>query len=89
MPENHNHLVQVLDLFGVEGFADTYRRGPGRPQQSRRALARAFITKAIRDLLTTRDPIGRLKVDAPSRRLCGWLQVNTVPSDATLCRTTV
>ncbi len=89
LPKYHNHLVQVRDLTGVGGLVDTYRRSPGRPQQSRRALTQAFIAKAIRDLLTNRDPIGRLKVDAPSRRLCGWLHVNTVPSDATRCRTKV
>ncbi len=48
--EKHKHLVQVLDLVEVERFVDTYWRGPGRPQQSRRALARAFIAKAIWDL---------------------------------------
>ncbi len=63
--ENHKHLVQVLDLVEVERFVDTYWRGPGRPQQSRRALARAFIAKAIWDLPTTRNLIDRLMVDAP------------------------
>ena len=48
--EKHKHLVQVLDLVEVERFVDMYWRGPGRPQQSRRALARAFIAKAIWDL---------------------------------------
>ena len=28
LPENHKHLVQVLDLFEVECFVDTNRRGP-------------------------------------------------------------
>ena len=47
--EKHKHLVQVLDLVEVERFVDLYWRGPGRPQQNRRSLARAFIAKAIWD----------------------------------------
>ena len=77
--ETHKHLVQVLDLVEVERFVDTYWRGPGRPQQSRRALARAFIAKAIWDLPTTRDLIDRIEVDARLRRLCGWPGVQRDP----------
>ena len=65
--EKHKHLVQVLDLVEVERFVDTYWRGPGRPQQSRLALARAFIAKAIWNLPTTRDLIDRIEVDARLR----------------------
>ena len=84
--EKHKHLVQVLDLVEVERFVDTYWRGPGRPQQSRLALARAFIAKAIWNLPTTRDLIDRLMVDAPLRRLCGWSRVSAIPSEATFSR---
>ncbi len=84
--EKHKHLVQVLDLVEVERFVDMYWRGPGRPQQNRRALARAFIAKAIWDLPTTRNLIDRLMVDAPLRRLCGWSRVSAIPSEATFSR---
>ena len=84
--EKHKHLVQVLDLVEVERFVDTYWRGPGRPQQSRRALARAFIAKAIWNLPTTRDLIDRIEVDARLRRLCGWPGVRSIPSEATFSR---
>ncbi len=84
--EKHQRLVQVLDLVEIEGFVDTYWHGPGRPQQNRRALARAFIAKAIWILPTTRDLIDRLKVDAPLRRLCGWSRVGSIPSEATFSR---
>ena len=43
--EKHKHLVQVLDLVEVERFVDTYWRGPGRPQQNRRALARPSLPR--------------------------------------------
>ena len=84
--EKHKHLVQVLDLVAVERFVDTYWRGPGRPQQSRLALARAFIAKAIWNLPTTRDLIDRIEVDARLRRLCGWPGVRSIPSEATFSR---
>ena len=84
--EKHRHLVQVLDLVEVERFVDTYWRGPGRPQQSRRALARAFIATAIWNLPTTRDLIDRIEVDAPLRRLCGWPGVRSIPGEATFSR---
>ena len=48
--EKHKHLVQILDLVAVERFVETDWRSLGRPQQNRRALARAFIAKAIWNL---------------------------------------
>ena len=55
--ESHRKLVRALDLAEVERFVSTRWGGPGRPQRSRQALARAFVAKAIWDLPTTRDLI--------------------------------
>ncbi len=84
--ENHRKLVRALDLAEVERFVSTRWGGPGRPQRSRQALARAFVAKAIWDLPTTRDLIDRLGVDATLRRLCGWPRVGAIPSEATFSR---
>ncbi len=84
--ESHRKLVRALDLAEVERFVSTRWGGPGRPQRSRQALARAFVAKAIWDLPTTRDLIDRLMVDATLRRLCGWPRVGAIPSEATFSR---
>ena len=71
--EVHKRFVTALDLVRVERFVGEVWNGPGRPQEDRRALARAFIAKAVWDLPTTRHLIDRLKVDPTLRRLCGWV----------------
>ncbi len=60
--------------------------GPGRPPEDRRALARAFLAKAVFDVPTTRALIERLQIDVPVRRLCGWTRAGAVPSEATFSR---
>ena len=84
--EVHKRFVTALDLVRVERFVGEVWNGPGRPQEDRRALARAFIAKAVWDLPTTRHLIDRLKVDPTLRRLCGWSRVVEVPSEATFSR---
>ena len=84
--EVHKRFVTALDLVKVERFVGEVWNGPGRPQEDRRALARAFIAKAVWDLPTTRHLIDRLKVDPTLRRLCGWSRVVEIPSEATFSR---
>ena len=84
--EVHKRFVTALDLVRVERFVGEVWNGPGRPQEDRRALARAFIAKAVWDLPTTRHLIDRLKVDPTLRRLCGWSRVVEIPSEATFSR---
>ena len=86
LPENHKRFVRVLDLVEIERFVATYWGVPGRPLEDRRALARAFVAKAVRDFPTTRDLIDRVKVDATLRRLCGWPRAGAIPGEATFSR---
>lgn len=57
----HRRFVAALDLVGVEGFLGEKGYGPGRPPQDRRALARAFLAKALWDLSTNRNLLTQIK----------------------------
>ena len=84
--ERYELFVTVLEFVRVERFLASFHALPGRPQEDRAALARAFIAKAVFQLPTTRALIERLAVDRPLRRLCGWSRLGQVPSEATLSR---
>ena len=48
--------------------------------------ARAFLAKAVWDILTTSAPIERLEVDPRLRNLCGWIFTREIPSESTFSR---
>src|SRR5208337_4974503 len=56
------------------------------PPEDRRALARAFVAKALLGVSTTRDLIERLDVDKSLRRILGWEGRAQVPSESTFSR---
>ena len=87
LSERNKRLVQVLELVRVEDWLpDQWAGGRGRPQESRAALARAFLAKAVFDVPTTRALVERLGHDPQLRRLCGWERAGELPSEATFSR---
>jgi len=70
-------LVTTLDVIGLEAFVPEPPRGPGRPPEDRRALARAFVAKAVLCIPTTAALIERLAVDKSLRRILGWERLGT------------
>ena len=87
LSERNKRLVQVLELVRVEDWLpDQCAGGRGRPQESRAALARAFLAKAVFDVPTTRALVERLGHDPQLRRLCGWERAGALPSEATFSR---
>ena len=78
MTEALGRLVTTLDVIGLEAFVPEPPRGPGRPPEDRRALARAFVAKAMLGIPTTKALIERL--DSISRCVVFW-----VGSDARKC----
>ena len=86
MTEALGRLVTTLDVIGLEAFVPEPPRGPGRPPEDRRALARAFVAKAVLGIPTTKALIERLDVDKSLRRILGWERRSQVPSEATFSR---
>jgi hypothetical protein len=79
-------LASVVSLLPLGRLLTARRAGTGRPAKDRTALVTAFIAKAIFNLPTTRDLIGRLRVDEGLRRLCGWHEARHMPHESKFSR---
>jgi len=76
----------VLDFACIENFVQHWQGLPGRPQQDRQAIARAFAAKPVFKIAQTNMLIDRLKTDQILRRLCGWTFAFQIPSPSTFSR---
>jgi len=79
-------LVQTLEMLRVEEFVVRRVTRKGRPREDRKAIARAFVGKAVYNLETTRQLVAQLRSEVKLRRLCGWERAAAVPSEATFSR---
>jgi len=79
-------LSAVASVIPLARLLAARRASTGRPARDRAALATAFIAKAILNLPTTRDLIGRLRVDESLRRICGWGSRHAVPHESKFSR---
>ena len=79
-------LVQILELVRIESFVKRCWGMKGRPLEDRRAIARAFVAKAVYNMETTRQLLERLGNDVSLRRICGWERLGAIPSEATFSR---
>lgn len=86
LSESHRQLVRILTLVEVESLVMASTRGVGRPARHRRAIARAFVTKAVFNLATTRQLLDRLLADDLLRRLCGWESAAELPHESQFSR---
>jgi hypothetical protein len=69
----HQRLVVVLEVAGVEAFVRTWPGLPGRPLKDRHALARSFVAKAVlgprmHELLLTEPEGTRIYLRVRDRR---------------------
>ena len=82
--EKHQKVILILDILKIEDFVhvDPYPLGRGRPKLDAAAIARAFVSKAVLNIPTTRALIDRLNADAVLRRICGFERRNEVPCEA-------
>jgi hypothetical protein len=80
-------LVGILEIVRIEEHlpADRPHRR-GRKRLDRRAMARAFVAKAVYDLPTTEQLMEALRLQPSLRRLCGFARRTDIPSSATFSR---
>src|SRR3990167_2655681 len=79
-------LIKILELVRIEESIPRSYAWKGRPQKGRRAIARAFVAKAVYNMGTTTVLIERLHSDKSLRRICGWESIKEIPSESTFSR---
>jgi hypothetical protein len=79
-------LIAVLELVQIEAMVGPWRGGVGRPARHERAIARAFVAKAVYNLSDTRQLLDRLANDVSLRRLCGWSRRSEIPHESQFSR---
>jgi len=72
LTDKHRQLVAVLGLIQIDAHVGGWSGGVGRPALHGRAIARAFVAKAIYNLSDTRQLLDRLQNDVSLQCICGW-----------------
>lgn len=78
-------LTSVLAMLRFDAPLSRCHR-VGRPSEDRRALAAAFLAKAVYNCATTRQLMEQLRVNVQMRRLCGWNAASELPHESTFSR---
>lgn len=86
LSDKHRQLAAVLSMIEIESLVGAWPGGVGRPARHRRAMARAFVAKAVFNLSATRQLLDRLSVDVSLRRLCGWESQREIPHESQFSR---
>jgi transposase len=79
-------LIAMLELVQIEAMVGPWRGGVGRPALHERAIARAFVAKAVYNLNSTRQLLDRLHSDSSLRRICGWENRREIPHESQFSR---
>ena len=80
-------LIAILEVVRIEEFiSGDNQQWTGRPLSDRRAIARAFIAKAVYNFTITKGLIDHLQSDKNLRRICGWEERHNIPSESTFSR---
>src|SRR5712664_3399666 len=86
LTERQRQLVALLNMLRIEVLIGCWHGGVGRPAKDRRAMARAFVAKAVYNMSTTRQLLERLAVDPALRRICGWESLREIPHESQFSR---
>lgn len=87
LTEEHKRFTSILSLLPLRRFVPMGGGWNGRPQKDRYCIACAFVAKAVLNLSTTRQLIGRLSADPTLLQLCGWEHARQLPHESTFSRT--
>lgn len=80
-------FVFTLEILNVEHFVlGPFTQHMGRREIDRRALARAYVAKAVYDLPTTELLLEMLRANTVLRRFCGFAYQRDIPSTSTFSR---
>ena len=83
-------LTQLVGILEIVRIEEHQPQGPpnnmGRKREDRRAMARAFVAKAVYDMPTTQLLIENLHLQPSLRRICGFAHRRYIPSSATFSR---
>lgn len=87
LSEKERQLVCILELVQIENLvASSPPQRFGRKRHNRRALARAFVAKAVYNHPHTRATIEALRATPVFRRLCGFVRRCDIPSESVFSR---
>ena len=87
LTKKEEEFVRAAELAAIDSHLGPFKWvGNGRKPASRKAIALAFIAKAIWGFPTTAAIIDYLKASRNLRRPCGWESVSDMPSEATFSR---
>ena len=81
--------MSILEILQIERYipkSGTRYRWPGRNPLDRKAMARAFVAKALYRYPTTSDLIRALQSAENLRRICGFVASGDIPSESTFSR---
>jgi hypothetical protein len=86
LSESAKRLIATLAMIPLERFLPAARGWNGRPARDRRAIASAFVAKAVYNFPETRDLLERLASDEQLRLICGWKRGERLPHESTFSR---
>jgi hypothetical protein len=87
LTEKEKEFIRVAELAEVDKHIGCYRWiGNGRKPKDRKAMALAFIAKAVWNFPTNLAMMEYLKASKNLRRLCGWEYASEIPSESTFSR---
>ena len=86
LTDKQRQLLTMLGMISIEGMIPCWTGGVGRPHMDRRAMARAFVAKAVYNMSTTRQLLERSRADEALRRICGWESAGEIPQESKFSR---
>jgi hypothetical protein len=86
LTEKERQLVNILELVQIEKFTGRPAQRFGRKRLDRRALARAFVAKAVYNHPFTCSLREALRTSRGLRRICGYARRCDIPSESVFSR---